>query len=1089
MVTKIIEFSARNRYFVMFVMTILCLWAWYATANMPMDALPDLSDTQVIIYSKWDRSPGIIEDQVTYPITAALLGAPKVKSIRGFSDYGYSYIYVIFEDGTDIYWARSRTLEYLSAVAADLPEGVRTELGPDATSLGWVFQYVLTDDTGKHDLAELRSYQDWFLKYQLQSVEGVSEVAGFGGHVKQYQVNVNPAAMLAYNIPFSRIVDAVRSSNDETGGRVLEIGGREYMVRVSGYIKTIQDIESIPVGMDPKTGTPVYIRNVARVSTGPDMRRGVADYNGMGDSPGGIIVMRHGENALEVIERVKERIAELEPGLPEGMKIIPTYDRSHLINRAVSNLKWTLLEEMILVSLVIMLFLWHLPSATVAILTIPVSVFLAFIPFYYMGLTANIMSLAGIAISIGVLVDGTIVEVENAYKKIEHWMEEKKDTIHTKDHSEEFFHLRLEALKEVGPSVFFSLLVVAVAFIPVFTLLVQEGRLFRPLAWSKNMAMGLAALLALTLDPAFRMMYSRYRDFDFKPEWLSKFLSHLLVGKYYNEEVHPVSRVLFRYYEPVCRTALGHPWKFLGGAGFAAMVTVPAYMSLGSEFMPPLNEGTVLYMPTTLPGIAVEEAERSLQIQSRLFMSFPEVESVHGKAGRAETATDPAPFSMAETVVVLKPESEWRRVPRWYYFMPEFTYPLFRLITSDRITYKELMAEMDAELRLPGWTNAFTMPIRARLDMLSTGIRTPIGIKVYGNNLNEIEKINKDIEEILRNVPGTRSIYGERVSGGYFLDYVLRRDQLARYGLTVGDAQKIISSAVGGENITVTVEGRERYPVNVRYERGFRESMDDLKRILVPLPGGAHIPIGYLADIEMRTGPAMIRNENGMLAGYVYIDIEGRDIGSYIGESKSLLREKLFLPAGYSVQWSGQYENMERVKERLKVIIPLTLLIIILLIYMNTRSPQGTAIVLTAVPFSLIGAVWILFALDYDVSIAVWVGMIALLGLDAETGTFMLLYLNLSYNRAVMNGKMNSKEDLTEAIVEGAVKRIRPKIMTVLSGIIGLLPILWSDGTGADVMKRIAAPMVGGLVSSFALELLLYPVLFEIWKKKEHGFK
>jgi len=1076
MIERIIEFSARNKFLVLLLTGAALLAAAWTVKRLPLDALPDLSDTQVIVYSRWDRSPDILEDQVTYPVISALLGAPKVKAIRGFSDFGYSYVYVIFEDGTDLYWARSRVLEYLSKILPRLPEGVKTEIGPDATSVGWVYQYALKDVSGKHDLAELRSLQDWYLRYHLQAVPGVAEVAAVGGFVKQYQVNVDPNLLVAYNIPLTQVIDAVRKGNQEVGGRVLEFGGTEYMVRGRGYVKHKDDIEKIPVGVDARTGTPILLRNVAKIALGPDIRRGVADLDGLGDTVGGVVVMRQGENALNVIERVKKKIEELKPTLPEGVEIVDTYDRSGLINRSIATLLHSLKEEMLIVSLVILLFLWHVPSAIVPIVTIPISVFLAFIPLYFMGVTVNIMSLAGIAISIGVLVDGAIVEVENAYKRLEEWIAGGRKG--------DFHEVRLRALKEVGPAVFFSLLVIAVAFLPVFTLVDQEGRLFKPLAYSKNLAMALAAVLAITLDPALRMLFTRMEYVYFKPGWLSKIYNTATVGKYYPEEAHPISRRLFRVYEPVCRWVLEHRKFTLGAALALVLSTVPVFLKLGSEFMPPLNEGAFLYMPTALPGMSVTEAQRILQIQDRIIKSFPEVETVFGKAGRVDSPTDPAPFSMVETTIVLKPENEWRKVRRWYSRLPDFLEAPFRRFWPDHISFEDLQNEMDAKLKFPGIPNIWTMPIKNRIDMLSTGVRTPIGIKVLGPDLKVIQKIGEDLEGIFKAIPGTRNVVAERTAGGYYLDFDLNRDALARYGISIEDANAVIRSAIGGENITTTVEGRERYPVNVRYAREFRDNLQQLKRVLVPTPSGAHIPLGQLADIHRSEGPGMIRNENGQLAGYVFVDMTGRDVGGYVEDAKKTVGEKLRLPTGYSLIWSGQYENMARVKERLKIVVPLTLFLIALLLYMNTKSAVKTGIVLLAVPFSLIGAVWLLYVLGYNLSIAVWVGMIALMGLDAETGVFMLLFLDLAYEERVRQGKMNTYQDLEEAIVHGAVKRVRPKMMTVMAAFMGLLPIMWSMGAGSDVMKRIAAPMVGGLFTSFLLELLVYPVLYSYWRGK-----
>ncbi len=1053
MIERIIEWSAKNKYLVALLTLVALAGSVYCMKRISLDAIPDLSDTQVIIYSRWDRSPDIIEDQVTYPIVSAMLGAPKVKAIRGFSDFGYSYVYIIFQDGTDLYWARSRVLEYLSKIQARLPEGVRTELGPDATGVGWIYQYALVDKSGQHDLAELRSFQDWTLRYWLQSVPGVAEVASIGGFQKQYQVNVDPNALLAYKIPLTKVIEAVRDGNNDVGGRLVEFSGAEYMIRGRGYAKSIDDIENIAIGRSAG-GTPVLIKNVAHVALGPDIRRGVVDLDGMGDTAGGIVVMRQGENALNVIERIKERIHEVTPSLPAGMEIVPTYDRSELIKHSIHTLKHELVVEMIIVSLVILLFLWHFPSAVIPIVTIPISVALAFIPMYYMGLTSNIMSLAGIAISIGVLVDGAIVEVENAYKRLEEW--------NAAGRPGDFHLVRLQALKEVGPSVFFSLLVIAVAFMPIFTLVDQEGRLFKPLAYSKNLAMAIAAILAITLDPAIRMMFTRMDFVHWKPTWLSNIVNHLTVGHYYPEEKHPISKRLFRVYEPVCRWTLAHRKTTIGIALALVLSAIPAYWMLGSEFMPPLDEGSLLFMPTTLPGLSVSQAQELMQTQDKILKGFPEVEKVFGKAGRAETATDPAPFSMMETTVLLKPTSQWRK----------------------GITKDALIEEMNKALKFPGVTNAWTMPIKNRLDMLSTGIRTPVGIKILGADLTTIEKIGTQLEGILKDVPGTRSVFAERTAGGYFLDFNLRRERLARYGLSIKDAEEIIMSAIGGEPVTTTVEGRERYTVSVRYARELRDNLPKLKRVLVPTMSGAQIPLAELADIELKLGPAMIRDENGLLAGYVYVDMAGRDIGSYVTDAKRLVGEKLKLPESYSLLWSGQYENMLRVRERLKIVLPVTLFLIFMLLYMNTKSTTKAAIVMLAVPFSLVGAVWYLYFLGYNISIAVWVGMIALMGLDAETGVFMLLFLDLSYNQAVKDGKMNTEEDLTEAIIHGAVKRVRPKMMTVCAAFMGLVPIMLSSGSGADMMKRVAAPMVGGLLTSFLLELLVYPPVYAIWKRR-----
>ena len=1075
MIEKIIDWCARQKFVVLiFAAAVVAIGIW-ALYNQPVDAIPDLSDTQVIVYSRWDRSPDIIEDQVTYPITTALLGAPKVKAIRGYSDFGFSYVYIIFEDGTDIYWARSRVLEYLSKVISTLPAEVKTEIGPDATGVGWVYQYALVDKSGTHSLADLRSFQDWNLRYALQSVPGVAEVATIGGFQNQYQVTVDPEKLKAYSISVMEVAEAVRNSNVESGGRLIDFSGREYMVRGHGYLKSEDDLEQVVLKTD-NLGTPVLLRDVARIERGPEIRRGVADLDGMGDVVGGIIVMRHSENADKVIKRVKEKLRELEPSLPKGVKIINTYDRSELIDASIETLKHELLLEMIIVSIVILIFLWHIPSALIPIVTIPVSVLLAFIPMHLMGLNSNIMSLAGIAISIGVLVDGAIVEVENAYKKLELWIEGGRQG--------DFHEIRLQALKEVGPSVFFSLLVIAVAFLPIFTLVDQEGRLFKPLAYTKNFAMAIAAILAITLDPAMRMLFARMDYFRFRPRPLAWLVNQVVVGKYYKEEKHPISRALFAVYEPPARWVLRHPKTTIAIALVLVATAVPVYFQLGSEFMPPLNEGTILYMPTTLPGISVAEAQRALQLQDQMIRSFPEVERVFGKAGRAETSTDPAPFSMMETTVLLKPQSEWRHKKQWYSsWSPEWLNNLiFRRIWPDRISWDELIGEMDAKVRIPGITNAWTMPIRARIDMLTTGVRTPIGIKIFGPDLTEIEKIGGHLEAIMKDIPGTRSVYAERVAGGYFVDFDLKRGELARYGLSVADAQNVIMSAIGGENVTTTIEGRARYPVNVRYPRELRDNIERLSQVLVSTPAGSQIPISQIADIKRTTGPSMIRDENGMLAGYVFVDLSSNDIGGYVDHAHRVVREKLSLPTGYSLVWSGQYENMLRVRERLKIVVPITLFLIFALLYMNTKSAMKASIVMLAVPFSMIGAVWFMWILGYNISIAAWVGMIALMGLDAETGVFMLLFLDLSYADAKRRGQLRSKAELIEAIIHGAVKRVRPKMMTVSAAFMGLMPIMWSIGAGSDMMKRVVAPMVGGLATSFAMELLVYPAIYYLWK-------
>ena len=1052
MINRIIEFSANNRFVVFVLVAAAVVGGYWSMKAVPLDAIPDLSDTQVIVYSRWDRSPDIIEDQVTYPIVTAMLGAPKVKAVRGFSDFGFSYVYIVFEENTDIYWARSRTMEYLASVLPRLPQGVKTELGPDASGVGWVFQYALVDTTGTHSLDELRTYQDWYLRYYLRSVPGVAEVAPIGGFVRQYQVQVDPNRLRAFNLPIQKVVDAVRSGNADAGGRLIELSGAEYMVRGRGYARSPRDIGDIVLASS-ETGVPIRVRDVGDVSLGPDLRRGVADLDGTGDTVAGIVVMRQGENALTVIDRVKTKLAELEPSLPAGVKVVTVYDRSDLILRSIDNLKHTLLEELLIVSLVILVFLWHVPSAAIPIVTIPVAVLISFIPMRMLGVSSNIMSLGGIAIAVGAMVDAAIVVVEQTHKKLELWERNGR--------KEDYRRVVIDAVKEVGGPSFFALLVIAVSFLPVLTLEAQEGRLFKPLAYTKNLTMIVAAVLAITLDPAMRLMFTHMNRFSFRPAWLARAANAVLVGRIHSEATHPISRLLIRVYEPVCAWTLRWKWLVLAGAVALVAITVPVYQRLGSEFMPPLDEGTLLYMPSTLPGISVTEAQRLLQVQDRIIKQFPEVERVFGKAGRAETSTDPAPFSMMETVITLKPRDQWR----------------------PGMTTEKLTAELDEALKLPGVTNAWTMPIKARTDMLTTGIRTPVGIKIYGSDIREIERIGTEIESVLPHVTGTRSVFAERTAGGYFVDFNWKRDELARYGLSVDDAQTVVMSAVGGDTVTTTVEGRERYGVNVRYFRDYRSDIDRLRRVVVPaMNGRVQVPVSQLADVKLASGPAMLRDENGMLNGYVYVDVADRDVGGYVDEARKTVAQHVTLPTGYSLVWSGQYEAMLRVRERLTVVLPVTLFLVLLLLYMNTKSVAKTAIIVLAVPFSAVGAIWLLYALGYNMSVGVWVGLIALLGVDAETGVFMLLYLDLAYDEAKRAGRLGSLEDLRKAVLHGAVQRIRPKFMTVATMFMGLLPIMWSTGAGADVMKRIAAPLIGGIFTSFALELLVYPAIYEIWK-------
>jgi copper/silver efflux system protein len=1075
MIDRIIEFSGRNRLVVLLIVAAAAVAGWWSMRHIPLDAIPDLSDTQVIVYSRWDRSPDIVEDQVTYPIVTAMLGAPKVKAVRGFSDFGFSFVYIIFDEGTDIYWARSRTLEYLSPVLGKLPQGVATELGPDATGLGWVFQYALVDKSGRHNLAELRSLQDWYLRYHLKSVPGVAEVAPLGGFVRQYQVNVDPNRLRAYGVPISKVVEAVRASNNDVGGRLVEFSGAEYMVRGRGYARSIADLENVALAASP-SGVPVRVKDVGRVTLGPDMRRGVADLDGTGDVVSGIVVMRQGENALDVIERVKAKLHEIEPGLPAGVKLVTAYDRSELILRSIENLKSTLIEELVVVSLVIFLFLWHIPSAIIPVLTIPIAILIAFIPMRAMGLTSNIMSLGGIAIAIGAMVDAAIVVVEQTHKKLEEWEREGRPG--------NYHDVVIAAVKEVGGPSFFALLVIAVSFLPVLALEAQEGRLFKPLAYTKNFAMIVAAVLAITLDPALRLLFTHARNFDFRPRWLCRVTNAVLIGKIHSEEHHPVSRVLIRLYHPVAEWSLRWKWFVIAGAIALVVATVPIYQKLGSEFMPPLDEESLFYMPSTLPGISITEAQRVLQVQDRIIKQFPEVERVLGKAGRADTSTDPAPLSMFETVITLKPKSEWRKVDTWYAsWAPKWALGALRRITPDHISTEELTNQLNAALQIPGITNSWTMPIKARIDMLTTGVRTPVGLKISGSDVATIDRVGAELETLLPRVPGTRSVFAERTSGGYFLDLAWKREALSRYGLSIEDAQMVVMSAIGGETVTTTVEGRERYPVNVRYFRDFREDVNAIGRVLVPtMNGTTQVPLAQLAEVRKVAGPGMLRNENGLLTGYVYVDVAGRDVGSYIDEAKRLVRGHIKLPPGASLAWSGQYEAMERVRARMLVVVPLVIFLILLLLYLNTRSVAKTLLIVLAVPFSAVGAIWLLWALGYNMSIGVWVGLIALMGVDAETGVFMLLYLDLSYERARREGRLRSLADLQAAILDGAVRRIRPKFMTVATMFVGLVPILWSTGTGADVMKRIAAPMVGGIFTSFLLELVVYPAIYEVWK-------
>ena len=1064
MIRRVIEYSATHKFIVLLgtlFFTAAGIWSLY---HINLDAIPDLSDTQVIVFTEWPgRSPDLVEDQITYPIITTLIAAPRVQFVRGQSFFGLSFVYVIFEDGTDMYWARSRVLEYMQQVSGKFPEGVNPVLGPDATGVGWVFEYALVDDTGRHNLQELRSFQDWYLRYWLESVPGVAEVASVGGFVKQYQVNLDPNKLVTYNIPLSRVVEAIRRSNNDVGGGTLEIATTEYFVRARGYIRSIADIENIPVGTDGH-GTPIYVRDLGHVELGPEMRRGLAELNGQGEVVGGIVVMRYGENALEVIERIKEKLEEVKGSLPEGVRIVTTYDRSDLILRAIDTLKSQLTEEIAVVSLVIALFLLHLRSALLAAVVLPTAVLMSFIPMYFMGLTANIMSLGGIAIAIGAMVDAAIILIENAHKKLEQW--------ELAGQPGSRIAVLIEAFQEVGRSLFFSLLIITISFLPVFTLEAQEGRLFKPLAYTKTFSMFFAALLSITLIPALGVL--------------------LIRGRIRSEEKHPLSRWLFRLYTPVLNFVLKYRKTVIFASFLLVLSTIPVFLQLGSEFMPPLNEGSILYMPTAVPGMSITEAAKILQIQDRILRQFPEVTSVFGKIGRSRTATDPAPLSMVETTVLLKPQEEWRHVPddRWYSgWAPEFLQKVLRKVWPDTrpMTWDELVADMHKQLNFPGMPPVWWMPVQTRTEMLATGIRSNLGIKVFGPELETIERIAIEIENTLQDAPGTRSVFAERVTGGYFVDFHIDRAAAARYGLTVGDVEDVIETAIGGKNVTQTVEGRERYSVNVRYLRELRDDATKLRRVLIATPTGAQIPLSLVTDLSFTTGPPLIRDEDGQLVGYVFVDVTAKDYEGYVKQAQQIIQEKVQLPPGYRLEWAGQYRYLVRMKERLKYIVPFTLFVIFLLLYLNFDSWKEPLIVLLAVPFSLIGAIWLLYFLDYNLSVAVWVGLIALAGLDAETGVVMLLYLDLAYNRWKREGKLKTFADLKEAIHEGAVKRIRPKVMTVSVILAGLLPIMWAGmtETGADVMKRIAAPMVGGVITSLILELTVYPAIFAIWKGRK----
>lgn len=1053
MIERLIEYSARNKFVIILITFLITGWGIWSAKQTPLDAIPDLSDVQVILFTEWEgRSPDLVEDQITYPLVSSLLAAPQVKVVRGYSFFGYSYVYVIFEDDTDIYWARSRVSENISKISGQLPPDVTPTLGPDATGVGWVYQYALKDTQNRYNLAELRSLQDWYLKFAFEEVKGVAETASVGGHVKEYQINVDPSRLRAYDISVTKISEAVRNSNRDAGGRSVELSGRDFMIKGLGYISSLDDIKNIVVDFDDR-GVPILVGDVATVETGPSMRRGIAELNGEGEAVGGIIVMRYGENALDVIERVKAKAESLKTSLPEGVELVTVYDRSSLIKESIRTLRDKLIEEIIIVSLVCIVFLFHFRSAMVAIITLPVAVIMSFVVFQHLGITSNVMSLGGIAIAIGAMVDAAIVMVENAHKYLEHNPEaDRVETI-------------IKAAKKVGAPLFFSLLIITVSFLPVFTLEAQEGRLFKPLAYTKTFAMMFAAILSVTLVPALMVIFIK--------------------GKILHEDKNPITRFLVFIYQPFVRLALRFRYTVIVLSVLSVAAAYPVVQKLGSEFMPALNEGDIFYMPTTLPGISAAEAAKSLQVQNMLIKSIPEVDTVFGKAGNAVTATDPAGLSMAETVITLKPKEEWR----------------------EGMTWDKIVNELNNAVKVPGWVNSWTMPIKARIDMLSTGIKTPVGVKVFGSDPMVLQEIGQNIEEALVNVEGTRSVYAERTDGGYYLYIEPDRFKLARHGLTIEDVNMVIESAIGGMPVTRTVEGRERYPVAVRYKKSFRNDVEAIKNVLIPVgmgtsaPAasggggmgggeasaegrGGYVPLGAVADVYLKAGPDMLKGENGLLVSYVYVDLNtGIDIGSYVEKAIAAVENSVNVPQGYIVQWSGEYESMLRVKEKLYIVAPVTLALIFVILFLSFRSVAKTAIVMLSVPFALIGGFLFLYFLGYNMSVAVWVGLIALAGVAAETGVIMIVYLDEAYYDRLAQGRMNTADDLREAVTYGAVQRVRPKIMTVMTLIVGLMPIMWATGSGADVMKRIAAPMIGGMVTSTFLTLVIIPAVYFTWRQ------
>ncbi|MDH5357313.1 MAG: CusA/CzcA family heavy metal efflux RND transporter [Gammaproteobacteria bacterium] len=1042
MINRIITASLRDKFQVLLATVLIVIAGIWALKNTPLDAIPDLSDVQVIVLTEYPgQAPQVVEDQVTYPLTTAMLAVPKAKTVRGYSFFGLSFVYIIFEDDTDMYWARSRVLEYLNYVSGRLPKEVTPNLGPDATGVGWVYEYALIDKTGRHDLAQLRSIQDWYLRYPLQTVEGVAEIASIGGFVKQYQVEVDPNALQNYNIPLSKVKKAIQRSNSDVGGKLIEMAETEYMVRGLGYIQSLDDLKSIAVSVSDN-GTPIRLTDIANIHLGPELRRGLTDFNGEGEVAGGVVIMRYGENALSTIKNVQDKLTELEKGLPAGVEIIPVYDRSKLINRAVDNLQEKLIEESIVVSLICILFLFHIRSALVAVISLPVGILMAFLIMHWQGINANIMSLGGIAIAIGVMVDGAIVMIENTHKHLEYATQKKMGGLTV---SERWQTVAIAA-KEVGPALFFSLMIITVSFLPVFTLQAQEGRLFSPLAFTKTYSMAAAAILAITLVPVL--------------------MGYLIRGNILPEAKNPINRVLHYIHAPVLRIAIRWRWLTLLLTVIILTITSIPASKLGSEFMPPLDEGDILYMPTTYPGISISKVRELLQQTDKILMTFPEVEQVFGKAGRAETATDPAPLSMLETTITLKDKKVW----------PD----------PDKTT-RQLMNEMDHAIQFPGLTNAWTMPIKTRIDMLSTGIKTPIGLKISGPSLTVLEQIADDIEQIVKQMPETLSAFGDKAAGGYYLDFDINREELARYGLHIADVQDVIQTAIGGMNVTQTVEGLERYPVNLRYPRELRDNISELKRILIPTPTGAQVPLAQLATMQLRRGAPVIKTEDSRPNAWVYIDIKTDDIGGYVAKAKQIVNTQVTIPAGYSLSWSGQFEYMERAAERLQIVIPITLISIFLLLYLNFRNISAPLVVMLSVPFALVGGIWLIYLLGFNLSVAVVVGFIALAGIAAEIGVLVLTFIDQKI-AALRHNKLHlTRQEIIDAVRSGTSERVRPIIMTSSATIAGLLPIMWGSGTGSEVMQRIAAPMVGGMVTVTLLSLFVLPVVYSlVLQLKEH---